>query len=96
MHITAPAVLTTTKEYASVQYWYYDVEGDDYLHFVMGVNADEDVSEKKIYISTLKNRNPKVYDYLHRECGEIMNFAESENANKYGEQLYVPNEEEED
>lgn len=82
-------------EYKSVQYWYHDVEGDGYLHFVMGVNVDNAVKDKKIYISTLKNRNPIVYDYLHRECGEIMNFAESENEDKYGEQLFVPNDEEE-
>ena len=87
--------------YQSVQYWYYDREengGDGYLHFVFGVNVDDTVQEKKIYISTLKSRNPKVYDYMHREVGTVMNFAEPENADKYGEQLFVPydNDEEEE
>ena len=53
----------TNINFQSVQYWYYDREengGDGYLHFVFGLNVDNSVSEKKIYISTLKNRNNKV------------------------------------
>ena len=100
------------SDYQSVQYWFYDFDGDieggdgsvntnlhtygdNYLHFVFGVNKEVDnagniITDKKIYISTLKNRGTTVYNALHREAGTVMNFAESENADKYGEQLYVP------
>ena len=84
--------------YESAQYWYYDVEGDGYLHFVFGINTHEKdsngndilITDKKIYISTLKNRGTMVYNNMHRECGAVMNFAESENADKYGAQFFVP------
>ena len=69
--------------------------GDNYLHFVFGINKEVDnagnvIADKKIYISTLKNRGTTVYNALHREAGTVMNFAESENAGDYGQQLYVP------
>lgn len=90
----------TMNNYRSVQYWYYDAEGDGYMHFVFGINTrdedNENIFGKKIYISTLKNRNPVVYDYLHRECGTVMNFADEENATSYGQQLFTPNEDDEE
>ena len=80
--------------YESVQYWYYDAEGDGYLHFVFGINTKDEEGDnfldKKIYISTLKNRGTIVYNHLHREAGVVMNFADENNADDYGEQLYLP------
>ena len=74
----------------SVQYWYYDANGDGYLHFVFGINAAEDknIENKKIYISLVKDRNEKVYNDLHRFIGNVMNFAVEENKDKYGTQLF--------
>ena len=72
--------------YKSVQYWYYDADGDGYMHFVFGVNKTEDA---KIYISIEKSRSRKVFDVNHRAIGETMNFADDENADDYGKKLYV-------
>lgn len=72
--------------YKSVQYWYYDADGDGYMHFVFGVNKTEDA---KIYISIEKSRSRKVFDVNHKVIGETMNFADDENADDYGKKLYV-------
>lgn len=72
--------------YKSVQYWYYDADGDGYMHFVFGVNKTEDA---KIYISIEKSRSRKVFDVWHNVIGETMNFADDENADDYGKKLYV-------
>lgn len=77
------------RNYESVQYWYYDAEGDGYLHLVFGVNVNRNVAEKKIYISLVKNRNSIVYNGFHREVGKVMNFAEDENKEQYGKQLFT-------
>lgn len=61
------------SEAKSVQYWYLDSDG--LLKFVFGVNLKENMS--KIYISTLSNRNLKVYDYLHNHIGNVSNLVEN-------------------
>ena len=76
------------NDYESVQYWYLDDAsrgGDGYLHFVFGVNAKQDM---KIYISVVKNRRKKVYDYMHRVVGTVLNCAETENEDKFNGQFY--------
>lgn len=78
------------RNYESVQYWYYDRDGDGYLHFVFGINVNKNTGDKKAYISLVKNRNRKVYNALHREAGVVMNFADEANEDKYGKQLYEP------
>ena len=62
------------SEAKSVQYWYLDKDG--LLKFVFGVNLDENID--KIYISTLSNRNLKVYDYLHNHIGNVSNLVEKD------------------
>ena len=87
------------RNYKSIQYWYYDREengGDGYLHFVFGINATPNDEDPTIYISTIKRRNKKVYNVLHREVGTVMNFADQNNIENYGKQLYVPNDNEEE
>lgn len=81
------------NNYQSVQYWYYDVNGDGYLHFVFGLNTKPGDGNKKSYVSILKNRETKVYNALHRVAAKVANCANDGNASKYGTQYY---EEEED
>lgn len=94
----------------SVQYWFWNNNypiglgtekkangsGDRYMHFVFGVDlaGTEPMETKKIFVSIVRNRNEKVYDSQHNEVGLVMNFADAENADEYGEQLFVPYEEE--
>lgn len=84
------------ESYASVQYWYYDANGDQYLHFVFGVNAKPgaEPATKKVYTSIVKSRDKKVYNAYHNHVGDVMNYAEEENKDKYGQkQYFVPLEE---
>lgn len=75
-------------DYQSIQYWYHDVNGDNYLHFVFGVNRTREQGDANIFISILKNRDKRVYNVLHRKIGTVLNCAEPENADRYGEQYY--------
>lgn len=72
----------------SLQYWYYDANGDKYLHFVFGINRTKAEGDAKAYISVLKSRSRKVYNAMHRATANTVNCAESGNEGDYGEQLY--------
>ena len=74
------------SDYQSVQYWYYDANGDGYLHFVFGLNTKPGDGDKKSYVSILKNRDTKVYNALHRVAAKVANCATDVNASKYGAQ----------
>lgn len=63
----------------SVQYWYLDNDG--LFKFVFGTNIKENIS--KIYISSLDNRNIRVYDYLHNHIGNVSNLVENNETNDY-------------
>ena len=76
-HISVDTSLLPS-EAKSVQYWYLDKDG--LLKFVFGVNLTENMS--KIYISTLENRNLKVYDYLHNHIGNVSNLVEDNEKNE--------------
>ena len=75
-------------DYGSVQYWYYDANGDGYLHFVFGINTKPGSGNKKIYTSILKSRDKRVYNYMHNRIGTVMDYSTEANKNKYGQEQY--------
>lgn len=75
-------------QYKSVQYWYLDKNGDNYLHFVFGINIADQNVEEKYYLSIIKNKNPRVYNHLNRVIGLVSNCALEESADEYGQQTY--------
>lgn len=90
LNFGAPAMLG--NDYASVQYWYLDAEGDGYMHYVMGVNATRAEGAKKMYLSLVKSRDPRVYGPNHLQAGTVSNLADDPTG--HGAQTYDAFEEE--
>ncbi|MCR4661685.1 MAG: hypothetical protein K5765_06800 [Clostridia bacterium] len=65
------------------------INGDNLLHFVFGINKTYSQGKTdRIYISTMKHRSKKVYNALHREIGTVLNCKN--NPDDYGEQKFEP------
>ena len=61
----------------SVQYWFYDDEGDKLLHFVLGVNLTDEMKTRgyvDIYSSLIISKDERVFDYLYNEDYRIKNY----------------------
>ena len=85
-HINVNLNVINETDYQSVQMWYY-VDGS--YKFVFGVNATEDdkkIGDIKIYVSTISNKDPRVFDSNGLLVGEVVNYLE-EDIN-YGEEQY--------
>ena len=62
----------------SIQYWFYDDEGDNLLHFVLGVNLTDEMKTQgyvDIYSSLILSKDNRVFDYLHNEDYRIKNYV---------------------
>lgn len=73
-----------------------EFSGDGLLHFVFGIDltrVSNVIQSEKVYVSTVKNRNKKVFNAMHEVIGHVANCADDTEA-EYGEQKYVLNEEE--
>lgn len=74
-------------KYQSLQMWYF-VNGS--YKFVFGVNfTEEDINKKegiKIYVSTISNKDPRVYDTNGMLIGEVKNYCND--LSSYGNEQY--------
>ena len=64
--------------YNSVQYWFYDDEGDKLLHLVLNINLPSGARTKgyvDIYSSLILSKDERVFDYLHNEDYRIKNYV---------------------
>lgn len=80
--------ISSDEDYKSVQMWYY-VDGS--YKFVFGVNVtekDKDIGEIKIYISTISNKDPRVFNSNGLLVGEVVNYLEDGNTKTYGEEQF--------
>lgn len=87
-HIKIDLSKISGKDYQSVQMWYY-VDGS--YKFVFGVNVtekDKDNGEIKIYVSTISNKDPRVFDSNGLLVGEVVNYLDKTNGKEYGKDQY--------
>lgn len=86
------------NSYGSIRLYFYDSEGDNYYHFVFGLNVEEKdynnvlVDEGieycfiDVYISELYTKDKKVYDFNNNLIGYVENYVGSNKI--YGQNQY--------
>lgn len=78
------------KNVKSIQYYYKDEK--DVLHFVFGINLEQDANGNSIfenipiYLSLIDKRDMTVYNSEHMPVGKAANYVESEKV--YGDKQY--------
>ena len=69
------------SSYKSVQYWFYDDEGDKLLHLVFNINLPSNAKTQgyvDIHSSLILSKDDRVFDYLHNENYRIKNYIGDE------------------
>lgn len=69
------------SSYKSVQYWFYDNEGDKLLHLVFNINLPSNAKTQgyvDIHSSLILSKDDRVFDYLHNENYRIKNYIGDE------------------
>lgn len=85
--------------YGSIRLYFLDTTGDEWYHFVFGVNITKEeynnpimngeleVCKIKIYLSSLYTKDNHIYDENHNLIGENQNYVKSGNKT-YGQNQY--------